>query len=91
MRYSHLFELVHQRSGILESFGIFAMQALGENLIDNPVLAWEMLASGAPRSPAQHLTPIGNHGLHLLELRRSYDKSREIRNLECRGYMSRHA
>jgi hypothetical protein len=42
--YRYLFELIHQRRGVFEGFGVAIVKAFGENLIDDPVFACNLSA-----------------------------------------------
>jgi hypothetical protein len=84
----YLFQLVHQGRRVLEGFVVAIVQALRENLIDDPVFAcrYQLLWS---LKRVLH-TPVGHHRLDLLKLRSSHDESHEVCCLELVWNMGCH-
>jgi len=64
---SYPLQLIHQSRGVFEDGGIFGVELLGKDLVDNPVFAYGRSENYHRRGGAPH-TPVGDDGFRCLKL-----------------------
>lgn len=86
----YLFELIHEVHGVSHALIVRVVQALRQNLVYYPIVAFKPLALEDRWRELRGLTPVGHNRLRFLQLASSLCKPSYVGLFQRSGYSSCH-